>query len=138
VNIVFDCHRDSALAAAWQCLSRPFSGALGAIGNETMTRSAPCRVAYSGVLGHNEKRGKRKPMEEEIQMPDRQAGGGFSRVLPDPKVCRTKPIRSFSALAACLVKRPCECLYATSFGKGYYCVHPRWRVFGSDAKEDSG
>jgi hypothetical protein len=52
-----------------------------------------------------------------------------ARVLPDPAICRVRPIGSISAFGQCQVDRPVECRYVLYFGEGNICRHPRWKEF---------
>ena len=58
-----------------------------------------------------------------------QDGNDFSRVLPDPNICRTRPIGEIRSFAMCLVSNPSSCLYAMSYGSSYLCRHPQWQTF---------
>jgi len=67
-----------------------------------------------------------------LQRPIQQGAGvgsGIPRILPDPKICRTEQIGSIKAFAKCFVNNPISCPYATGFGEGYFCTHPRWKAF---------
>jgi hypothetical protein len=58
----------------------------------------------------------------------------LSRVLPDPKICRTSPIGSIKAIGLCFVNPPGACPYAKDYGEGYFCTCPRWKSFHRPAK----
>jgi hypothetical protein len=45
------------------------------------------------------------------------------RPLPDPAICRTKPLE-FCLLLECLVPLPSRCQYAVPFGDQFACVNP--------------
>lgn len=69
-------------------------------------------------------------MEHEIlEAGSSQAGSGFLRVLPDPNICRTKPIGEIKSFATCHVDAPFTCPHAMSYGNGYLCRHPTWKDF---------
>jgi len=58
-----------------------------------------------------------------------QDSRNFSRVLPDPAICRTRPIGEIRSFAACLVNNPGSCPHAMSYGSTYLCRHPHWGDF---------
>lgn len=45
------------------------------------------------------------------------------RPLPDPALCRTKPL-DFCLVLECLVPSPSQCRYAVPFGDQFACVNP--------------
>ena len=51
------------------------------------------------------------------------------RVLPDERICHTKPIGAIRLFGTCLVNNPIECTQAFNFGSGYVCRHPNWKDF---------
>jgi hypothetical protein len=51
------------------------------------------------------------------------------RELPDPAVCRTRPIGSIKTFAACLVDQPIGCPNAIKVGEYIYCEHLHWKDF---------
>ena len=63
-------------------------------------------------------------MPEDISEANHQAGPGLPLVLPNQRICRTRPIGSIKAFATCLVNEPCTCAYATSSGEGYFMHTP--------------
>ena len=57
------------------------------------------------------------------------------RALPDPAICRTRPIGEIQSFATCLVECPITCRYVMGYGNGYLCKHPNWKDFiPTDAK----
>jgi len=51
-------------------------------------------------------------------------------VLPDFRICHTKPLGKINIFANCLVDNPVNCPYAmTNFGDGYICKHMEWKSF---------
>jgi hypothetical protein len=68
-------------------------------------------------------------MPEEKQAPGGQAEHDFLRVLPDPNICRTRPMGRITLYAVCLVDSPFTCRYATDYGAGYLCENPHWTDF---------
>ncbi len=46
------------------------------------------------------------------------------RKLPDPTICKTKPLESGTDAYWCLVDKPAECRYAKKFGSAdaYFCT----------------
>jgi len=65
-------------------------------------------------------------MPESTPVPESNDFSHFVRVLPDPMICRTKPILNIETLAECLVPSPVGCPYVFDFK---YCTHPHWRDF---------
>ena len=60
----------------------------------------------------------------------RPGAGKQTRVLPNPKICRTRFLEIGTEVGECLVKTPKNCCYAMSFGEKYYiCHHPNWQDF---------
>jgi len=53
----------------------------------------------------------------------------LARVLPHPRVCRTRTIGVITGFGSCLVERPIECPYVLYFGEGNICRHPSWKGF---------
>jgi len=54
---------------------------------------------------------------------DKRLGQKPQSKLPDPAVCRPKPI-GFGALIRCPVQDPIDCEFATDFGTGFFCNNP--------------
>jgi len=53
-----------------------------------------------------------------------------THALPNPKICRTKPLEIGTTYGDCLVSNPVACRYAVSYGDGYHlCHHPHWDEF---------
>lgn len=53
----------------------------------------------------------------------------FSRVLPDPGICRTKCIGFIASFATCLVVEADTCPYMLFTDNTQYCLHPKWKTF---------
>jgi len=75
-------------------------------------------------------------MEEESTISGDEAGGQFLRVLPDLKVCHTKPIATIASLADCLVDNPITCPHAVFSGKSHFCTHPQWKDFVGEVRRE--
>ena len=61
--------------------------------------------------------------------PIKTPGGKRKRKLPDPGICRTRPIEDSFAYADCLVDNPIDCPHVIYFCGGYLCKHPNWKDF---------
>lgn len=59
--------------------------------------------------------------------------GGSRRVLPNPSVCRTRPLGALQSLGACMVEEPNDCPYALPAIGGNFCSHPNWKGFAMPA-----
>jgi len=64
-----------------------------------------------------------------IPGPDDTGENSSTRMLPDPKVCHTKPIGDILSFGNCLVDSPYTCPYVIYFGEGQFCSHPNWKGF---------
>jgi len=58
-----------------------------------------------------------------------QAIPDLSRVLPDPRICRTRRIGLNLSIADCLVDRPNTCPHVIFSGLAQYCTYPNWQDF---------
>lgn len=52
-----------------------------------------------------------------------------ARMLPDPAICRVRPIGTITGFAHCLVDCPVECRYVLYFGEGNICRYSGWKQF---------
>ena len=58
-----------------------------------------------------------------------RAGPGSSRVLPDPAICRTRPMKKTHSFAECLVDHPDSCPFVILTPKAQLCTHPNFNEF---------
>ena len=57
---------------------------------------------------------------EPMSTPDGGEKQRVPRVLPNPDICRTKPIGSINSFATCLVDEPSICPHVLNYGNGYH------------------
>ena len=52
-----------------------------------------------------------------------------ARILPNPKICRTRAIEGALTIAECLVDSPYSCPFVMMLNEGGLCNHPNWMGF---------
>jgi hypothetical protein len=52
-----------------------------------------------------------------------------TRILPNPKICRTRAIEGALTVAECLVDSPYSCPFVLMLNEGGLCNHPNWMGF---------
>ncbi len=68
-------------------------------------------------------------MPQSISTSNREKHSNASPVLPDARVCRTRPIEAVESLSICRVKRPAHCPYVICYGNDCLCHHPYRKWF---------
>jgi len=64
-----------------------------------------------------------------LSTPVRESRSPSSRLLPDPKICHTRPTGAIQSFPICLIGSATGCPYVMFYGSTQYCSNHHWKEF---------